>query len=62
VQGLKVIVYRETYENNRLIEGKISEDIYKPVQGLKRVGPYDSNDTEGGEETVKEEAMEEQTI
>jgi len=26
------------------------------------VGPYDSNDTEGGEETVKEEAMEEQTI
>jgi len=63
VQGLKVIVYRETYENNRLIEReKISEDIYKPVQGLKRVGPYDSNDTEGGEETVKEEAMEEQTI
>jgi len=60
---LKVIVYRETYENNRLIEReKISEDIYKPVQGLKRVGPYDSNDTEGGEETVKEEAMEEQTI
>jgi len=56
-----VIVYRETYENNRLIEReKISEDIYKPVQGLKRVGPYDSNDTEGGEETVKEEAMEEQ--
>jgi len=58
VQGLK-----ETYENNRLIEReKISEDIYKPVQGLKRVGPYDSNDTEGGEETVKEEAMEEQKV
>ncbi|HOM01449.1 MAG TPA: VanW family protein [Acetivibrio sp.] len=46
VQGLRVEVYRETYENNRLIEReKISEDIYRPVQGLKRVGPSDNSDT-----------------
>jgi len=45
-----------------LLKGKKYPKIFITVQGLKRVGPYDSNDTEGGEETVKEEAMEEQTI
>ncbi|HQA56319.1 MAG TPA: VanW family protein [Acetivibrio sp.] len=41
VQGLKVTVYRETYdENNRLIEReKISEDVYQPVRGRIRVSP-----------------------
>ncbi|HHV29672.1 VanW family protein [Acetivibrio mesophilus] len=48
VQGLKVEVYRETYENNKLIESeKISEDIYKPIQGRKRIGPSDKSNTEG---------------
>ncbi|MFZ5989022.1 MAG: VanW family protein [Bacillota bacterium] len=40
VQGLKVAVYRETYDNNKLVEReKISEDVYKPVRGRVRVSP-----------------------
>ncbi|WP_243467270.1 G5 domain-containing protein [Acetivibrio straminisolvens] len=49
VQGMKVVVYRETYESNKLIEReKISEDIYKPVQGRKRVGPSNNDVAEDG--------------
>lgn len=45
-QGYKVVVYRETYENNKLIEReKISEDVYKPIQGRKRVGPSEDDNT-----------------
>lgn len=41
VKGRKVVVYRETYdENNKLIEReKVSEDIYKAVRGVIRVSP-----------------------
>lgn len=41
VQGLKVAVYRETYDkNNKLVEReKISEDVYRPVRGRIRVSP-----------------------
>jgi len=41
VTGQKVVVYRETYDqNNKLIEReKISEDTYLPVRGIIRVNP-----------------------
>ncbi len=41
VTGRKVVVYRETYdENNKMIEReKISEDIYQAVRGVIRVSP-----------------------
>lgn len=40
IEGLKVAVYRETYdEKNKLLEReKISEDFYKPVRGRIRIG------------------------
>ncbi|MEN2777308.1 VanW family protein [Acetivibrio clariflavus] len=43
VTGQKVVVYRETYDqNNKLIEReKISEDTYLPVRGVIRVNPAD---------------------
>lgn len=44
VRGLKVVVFRETYdENNKMIEKeKISEDVYQPVRGRIRVSPAHS--------------------
>ncbi len=40
LKGRKVVVYRETYENNKLIEReKISEDTYQPVRGIIKVNP-----------------------
>lgn len=40
VEGLRVAVYRETYDDNyKLLEReKISEDLYRPVKGRIRVG------------------------
>lgn len=40
VEGLKVAVYRETYDEKHMLleREKISEDYYKPVQGRIRVG------------------------
>lgn len=49
VRGLKVVVFRETYdENNRLIEKeKISEDVYQPVRGRIRVSSdYSAQNTD----------------
>lgn len=45
VIGRKVVVYRETYdENNKLLEReKISEDTYQPVRGIIKVSPYVSD-------------------
>ncbi|NLL06282.1 MAG: vanomycin resistance protein VanB [Clostridiaceae bacterium] len=41
ITGRRVVVYRETYENNKLIEReKISEDTYQPVRGIIKVNPY----------------------
>lgn len=38
--GRRVVVYRETYENNKLIEReKISEDTYQPIRGVIKVNP-----------------------
>lgn len=43
--GYKVKVYRNTYdENNKLIKQElISDDYYKPVQGIVKVGTKKSN-------------------
>jgi hypothetical protein len=40
VEGLRVAVYRETYDDKyKLLEReKISEDLYRPVKGRIRVG------------------------
>lgn len=44
LNGRKVVVYRETYENNKLVEReKISEDTYQPVRGIIKVNPVVSS-------------------
>lgn len=42
--GRRVVVYRETYENNKLIEReKVSEDTYQPARGIIKVNPVVSS-------------------
>lgn len=39
IKGLRVVLYRETYRNGKLLwREKLTEDYYKPVQGKVRVG------------------------
>lgn len=43
VNGIRVILYREAYRNGKLEwREKLTEDYYKPVQGIIRIGGYPS--------------------